>query len=240
MYCWRRFGPAAAAAAVAAAIMVLAVTSAPYVVAGQGRAVRSAYTDAVGFYPALTMNAGNVWQPVRLVNLYVRHQPAEIANSDAVRWLGPVTPKRVGLALFGGYTLAILAGLWRRPDGPTLARAAALSAFAFFMLPTQMHERYLVPAAALFAVTAGFDRNDRRLYVGVALSAAAHLAVQQYHESVFPAARLHRVNRLLLDGPLLLLSIADVALFAWATARYAAATVGRAKDGLQRFQKAGV
>ncbi len=231
VYAWRRFGPARTAAAVGAAAGVLAVVSAPFVIAGQGRAVVQAYTQAVDFYPALTMNAANVWQPVRLVNRYVRHQTEERANDDAVHWAGPVTPKRIGLTLFAAYAAAVAAGLWRRPDGPTLARAAALSAFGFFMLPTQMHERYLVPAAALLAVSAGFGRADRWIYVGVAASAAAQLAVQQYHESVFPAARLHRVNRLLDDGPLAVLSGVDLALFAWASARYAAAAwaAGRAE-----------
>ncbi len=98
---------------------MLAAVSAPFVVAGQGRAVRSAYTDAVDFYPALTMNAANVWQPVRLVNLYVRHLDDAARHDDAVRWAGPVTPKRVGLALFAAYTPP-----WRPAcgGGPTAPR----------------------------------------------------------------------------------------------------------------------
>ena len=228
VYAVRRFGAAAAAGAVAAAVGVLAAVSAPFVLAGQGKPVLASYTHAVGFYPALTMNAANVWQPVRLVNLYVRHLPPGSALDDGVHWFGPVTPKRIGLSLFAAYTLAVAAGVWRRPDPLTLARAAALSALGFFMLPTQMHERYLVPAAALLAVTAGFGPADRWLYVGVAASAAVHLVVQQYHESVFPAARAHRLSRLLYDGPMLVLTVVDLALFAWGSVRYAA-TVRRGR-----------
>ena len=233
VYCWRRFGPARTGGAAAAAVGVLAAVAAPFVVAGQGRAVRAAYTDAVDFYPALTLNAGNVWQPLRLANLYLRHEPPSRAETDAVRWAGPVTPERVGLGLFAGYTAAVLAGLWRRPDGPTLARAAGLSAFAFFMLPTQMHERYLVPAAALLAVAAGLGRGDRRVYAGVAASAAAHLALQQYRDSAWPAARPPGVGRAWFDAPLLVLSGIDLALFVWASVRYARSAAVAGTDAMR-------
>ncbi len=230
-YALRRFGPARTAAAVAAGLAVLVALSAPFALAGQGRPMRAAYTGAVGFYPQLTVNAGNAWQPVRLVNLYLRHLPAAAAESDAPRWVGPVTPKRVGLAAFAAYTGFLVAGLWHRPDGVTLVRCAGLTAFAFFMLPTEIHERYLVPAAVILALPVALPvalpgpagrRPNLWLYVGLSAAAAAHLVVQQYHESVPLPDRTRWLNRLLYTGPLLALSAFDLALFAWATVRYAA------------------
>ena len=215
VYVWRRFGWRGTLAAVAAAVAVLAVVSLPIAAAGQGRPMLAAYTGAVDFYPALTLNAANVWQPVRLWDLYVRHVEPP---TDSVAWIGPVTPKRIGLALFAAYTLAVCAGVWRRPDGVTLARAAGLAAFGFFMLPTQMHERYLVPAAALLALSAAW--GDRRLYAWVAASAAVHLVVEQYHESVPVGLHGRAVYRAMYDGPMAVLSVVDLTLLVWATGRY--------------------
>ena len=215
VYVLRRFGVRPLLRATLAAAAVLTAVSAPVVIAGQGRPMLAAYTGAVDFYPALTLNAANVWQPVRLWDVYVRHRPT---GGDAVPWVGPVTPKQIGLAVFAAYTISISIGVWRRPDGVTLARAAGLAAFGFFMLPTQIHERYLVPAAVLLAIPVGFDRRDRWLYAAVSVSAAAQLAVQQFHEA---AARDDAFHRAVYDGPLAVLTVVDVALFAWATGRFA-------------------
>ena len=225
VYAVRRFGVARAAAAAAAAVGVLVAVSAPFVVAGQGKPMAAAYAGAVGFYPYLTLNAANVWQPVRLFNIFVRHLPGDVAISDAVRWAGPVTPKRVGLALFAGYTLLVSGGLWRRPDGVMLVRAAGLTAFGFFMLPTQMHERYVVPAAVLLALPVGFAGVRGRpsnwwLYVALAASAAAQLALQQYMESLPPPVRNRHGPGTVRNATLAALSVVDVALLLWATAGY--------------------
>ena len=235
VYAVRRFGLAKSLVAVAASVGVLAAVSLPMVIAGQGKPMAAAYTGAVDFYPKLTLNAGNVWQPVRLWNVYVRHLPQKWAEADDVRWAGVVTPKQIGLGLFAAYAGLLSVGVWRRPDGATLARAAGLVAFGFFMLPTQMHERYLVPAAVLLALTAAWGRADRWLYAGVAASAALHLVVQQYHESVPEMARAHRFSRAVYDGPLAMLSVTDVALLAWGTWRFV-----RRADDLRTVDEAGV
>ena len=91
VYALRRFGVARTAVAVAAAAAVLIAVSAPFAIAGQGGPMRAAYTGAVDFYPKLTMNAGNIWQPLRLMNLYVRHLPSESADD---RWRPPGGPDR--------------------------------------------------------------------------------------------------------------------------------------------------
>ena len=93
------------------------------------------------------------------------------------------------------------------------------------MLPTQMHERYLVPAAMVLALPVGLvdsrgRPSNRWLYVGLSIVAAAHLAVQQFHESLPAISRMHGWHRLVFDGPLAALTVADLALFTWATVRY--------------------
>jgi hypothetical protein len=235
VYAVRRFGVARTAGAVVAGVGVLAAVSVPFAIAGQGRPMLAAYTGAVDYYPKLTVNAGNVWQPLRLVNLYARHLPQDWAESDRVRRFG-VTAKQAGLAMFALYAAGMMWGLWRRPDGATLARAAGLTAFGFFMLPTQMHERYLVPAAVLLALPVGFaDRNgrpsNRWLYVGLSVAAAAHLAAQQLHESIAPHRRMQGWHRAAYEGPLAMLTVLDVAVFAWATVRYVRDVWGEPRDG---------
>ena len=95
--------------------MVLLGIAAP-LAAGALGPVLNAYTGAVGFYPALSMNAYNPWFLVQTASAQVLGQPL----LDTARVIGPVTLRWVGLALLAGYGLAILWLLY-----PALAAAAS-------------------------------------------------------------------------------------------------------------------
>jgi hypothetical protein len=49
--------------------------------------------------------------------------------------------------------------------------AASLQLFAFFMLPTQVHQRYIVPAVAVMALLAPLSRRGLLLFAGVTVTA---------------------------------------------------------------------
>src|SRR5205809_331186 len=79
------------------------------------------------------------------------------------RWGLPAFPllsyQVFGLALFGLATVIGLGYCWRRPGIRGALIASAYLAFAFYMLPTSTHERYLYPFVALLLPVALLDRR---------------------------------------------------------------------------------
>lgn len=135
---------------VRAAIGGLAVTAcvlAPFAWGGALGSVKNAYTGAVGFYPSLSANAYNLWWSL--------HGPDAVNASDAAPLPGGLTPLHAGWMLWGACLASVLFAVVRRArsgralDAPFVFFAAALSAYSFFVLNTEMHERYLFPFVAL-------------------------------------------------------------------------------------------
>jgi Gpi18-like mannosyltransferase len=151
---WRVWVGAAAAVAGAAA-MVLA----PFAAAGRLSAPFRGAVSGLDFYPAVSLNAANLWY--LLVG-----DPYN--TSDAIRFLG-ISCKLWGLGLLALALGAVVLPWWRviaarrRAGAPGLPAAETLLALAlvgiaFFWFPTQMHERYLHPGVLLlgaYAVASG-------------------------------------------------------------------------------------
>src|SRR5262249_3191639 len=124
----------------------------------------------------------------------------------------------------------LLGGLARRPTRSGLVSAAVLSYFAFFMLPTQVHQRYLVPAAALVGLTAALSASARDLaiWAGVNLTAALNQALDLTRAVLDTAVRdpapAAAISVPGYRGPIRVaasvVAVANVALFVWATAVY--------------------
>lgn len=103
---------------------------------------------SVAKYPYLTMNAMNVWWPVsRVMGGMVRDD------------LGPVPMVYVGFAAFVMAAIAILDSWRRRRSELRTLEAAALLALAFFLFPTEIHERYIFPFFPFAALVAVTDRR---------------------------------------------------------------------------------
>ena len=171
VWTWRRRGGRAVAAGAASAALVMALFALPYVARGAARPVLSSYHGAVGYYPLRTVEAYNLWYVLDRVDIRLRGQPAGEARLDTRPVIGPLTHRDVGLALLAAWTAFILAGLWRWPTDAALVLAAAFQFFAVFMLPTQMHQRYALPAAVLLALVAPLSPRARWLFVGLTLAA---------------------------------------------------------------------
>lgn len=107
------------------------------------RAAADVYTHSSGFFPFLSMYAYNVW--VALYGVGSRDH----TDADAV--LGPFTYRHIGLAVFAAITVVtVVIGVRRLRKATTLpARTwtvfagAAVMVYAFFLVNTEMHERYL-------------------------------------------------------------------------------------------------
>ncbi|RIE05345.1 hypothetical protein D3H35_00710 [Cohnella faecalis] len=119
--------------------------------------IKLAYTDAVGMYTSATVNAANIWFHV------VGIDPS---SDDTTPFLLGMSLRTFSLLLFAAAALFICVYEWiatRSGDiEAVLLKASCAMGFAFFMLPTEIHERYGIPALvfALFVVL-----HDRRWLV---------------------------------------------------------------------------
>ncbi|HVP10876.1 MAG TPA: hypothetical protein VMV94_06755 [Phycisphaerae bacterium] len=109
-----------------------------------------AYFKAVGYFPYVHMNGFSAWfltNPIPGVpltfNPYLR---------DDMPWVLGISARKIGLVATAATAILVAIVLWRRKcDSPGLRWAARLLPLAFFVLPTQIHERYLFPIIALWA-----------------------------------------------------------------------------------------
>ncbi|MBL8162129.1 MAG: DUF2029 domain-containing protein [Anaerolineae bacterium] len=114
------------------------------------------FTVAVDFFPSTTVWALNLWYAVIPSN-WGAHPALVYENIPDTLLLGPLSYKQIGLLLLALYALLIIVAAWRRGDERRAFVWAAALGFGFFMLPTQMHERYLFPAALLLLLGAAQD-----------------------------------------------------------------------------------
>jgi hypothetical protein len=94
-------------------------------------------------YPESSVNAFNLWATPLVGN----------RESDMQPLLG-LTVRTWGVALFAAAYVLVLVRYWRRPNALSFIWATFAIAFAAFMLPTRVHERYLLPAITLAALAA--------------------------------------------------------------------------------------
>lgn len=171
VWAWRRRGARPVLAGAAAAITVMALLAVPYVARGAARPVAASYRGAVGYYPFRTVEAYNLWYVLDRIDIRGRGLPPEEARADTRTVVDGITHRDVGLALLAAWTVFILAGLWRWPGDGGLILAAAFQFFAVFLLPTQMHQRYVLPAAVLAALVAPLSWRARLLFVVLTVTA---------------------------------------------------------------------
>ncbi len=100
--------------------------------------IRMAYLSATDMYPQLSLNAFNLWY----------HLFTNPSVHDDTIFFGGVTYKTFGFILLGIVCLFVAAYILLLRDLQTvyLLKAAAVVNLAFFLLPTEIHERYGVPA----------------------------------------------------------------------------------------------
>ena len=103
------------------------------------------YFGAYGNYQYTSINAFNLWGMFGL-------------------WIPDGSLSLVGWALFGAFAAITMFVFYKRykVSGDTLAiYAAFLLFFAFFMLPTRIHERYLFPAIIMLVLLVMFSKKIR-------------------------------------------------------------------------------
>ena len=225
VWTWKRSGVRGVVTFGVAAAAVMGALWLPYAIAGAGAPVAAAYGGAVDYYPFRTVEAYNGWYLLDRFDIFVRGIAARDARLDTSAVFGPVTFRHLGLAALAAYTAALAALLWRRPSRTTLAWTLAVQFFAFFMLPTQMHQRYLLPAATLAALVAPLSSRGAALFFLLAATAALNQgldlgrAVLEQALVVDPAAVADPPAwRSAIRIAATAVAVVNVGLFAWVTA----------------------
>ena len=119
------------------------------ILSGSALRLVTVYTHLVGRHPLVNVGAFNAWWLGFGWRGYAETDDSLLAGGAL-----PVSLRLVGLLALGGYSLLALWRLWVRFDPAEVPLAAAALAMAFFMLPTQIHTRYLFAALPLLLVAA--------------------------------------------------------------------------------------
>ena len=126
----------------------------PYLAAGQARHLLKVATDTAEAYPYVSSKTYNMWY------LLSPHTSFAGVLKDTTLVAG-VSLRTVGWLLFGLYTALVL---FRQKDNRDLPLAAAAVCFAFYMLPTRIHSRYLFPFLVFFPLAIGANRRYWLIY----------------------------------------------------------------------------
>ncbi|MFN8520401.1 MAG: phospholipid carrier-dependent glycosyltransferase [Chloroflexota bacterium] len=145
------------------------------------------YLDLMGRtaagYEYLTVNAYNPWALVGLDGNAALAWAMPYWQSDQAPLLLGVPAVAVGaLLLVGGFLYGLGNALWR-DRRVTIVIATIFLAMAFFVLPTRVHERYLMPVFALLPMLAVTSRRWLLLLAGLSVATLINLhAVLTYSD----------------------------------------------------------
>ncbi len=148
----------------AGSAIVLFVVLLPFALGGAIPDIWHVYTGSVGYYPVISSAAYNFWWSLLADSSWSRH--------DTELLFGLITFRAAGYLLFTlatGSALVMLVNRMRQPlmhrqALPILFLLGALCSFAFFLLLTEMHERYLFPFVALALPVAFMGRKEAWIY----------------------------------------------------------------------------
>lgn len=135
----------------------------PYAASGQVSLVLGRLVALVASPGWLTVNALNVWYlGTGGAGSWQFSTPLTLPDTTIVAW--GLSARRLGVLLLAAWSLGILAGISRRnpDDRARWLAASALLAMGMFLFPTQSHERYLLPAVPLLALSIGADGTEVR------------------------------------------------------------------------------
>jgi len=191
-------------------ILLIAGVCLPYLRAHQAENLLRVVIDSPGTFSYVTCAAANFWY------LISPHYPIDEVLKDTIPIFG-VSLRMVGSTLFILYILLVLYHLHK--NGDVLLASAAIC-FAFFMLPTQIHSRYLFPFFALLALS--LTKNKKFFYIFIILSLSYLLNLmmvlqfpwRQYYIYYFIQSTLNRlIERYSFERVLLFLSVINFMIF---------------------------
>ncbi len=155
---WREVWGRCVGRVIAGGLLSLAIVAGLAALTGQLAAFRDGYIGAVGWFPLVTSHAFNLWW--LLLRPWDKSPHEQDFPLDTELVLGIVSYRTIGLVLFFAAMILILVLLDRRRYTPyALVLACAAAGWAFFNLPTEMHERYSVTAVGFMCLLPFWERR---------------------------------------------------------------------------------
>ncbi len=136
-------------------LAVFLLVTAPFIVTGNFLHVLRVIFTSAGYSPYISMNAFNIWWP--FTGGYLKNV------MDTQTFLR-IPYFAIGLSLFIGFYGCILWFLTKKRDYQGIFFSAAFASLAFFMLPTEMHERYMYPVLPILAMCLFTDKRLRWVF----------------------------------------------------------------------------
>ncbi len=156
------------------------------------------YFGAYGGYQYTSINAFNIWG---MFGMWV--------PDDGFFVLGWIL-----FAFFAGLFLFVTYKRFREEGEPLVFFSAAMLFFAFFMLPTRIHERYLFPVLSVLAILFLFYKKSRIMYAALTGTVLANAAYVLYWLNVsYPNASPNLSG----DPVVLVVSIINLVMFLYGT-----------------------
>lgn len=168
---FRRYGWRKTAWGLALAAGLSIVAFVPFILTSGFQNALSPFLLAGDTFPFLTNNAYNTWYVIS--SGLTQGAPVTFRDpilADAQIWLAGLSYKTSGLLIFGTYALGLMVIMWRQATQKREFIWAAALYFGFFMLPTQVHERYLYPAAIFILIAVAQDRRLWWAALGVVIT----------------------------------------------------------------------
>jgi hypothetical protein len=163
----RRYGVVKTAQGMAIAALVGIAVLAPFAIASGVEVTIDPYMGGVDRLPYITIHAYNGWFSTYLLRDIMEPNSGPFM-SDKFVVFGAITLKHIGLLMLAIYTAVISVNMWRRANERREFIWGTALYFGFFMLPTQMHDRYVLPGAifAIFAIA----QDPRMLLIALGMS----------------------------------------------------------------------
>jgi hypothetical protein len=151
----------------------------PFIMANGASKALNPYIGTLSQFPFLTVGAYNGWFLLSEYNPNTLRADDTRAmmerNLDVQKAFGGVTWRTVGLFLLAMYTVVILVAIQRQKYQRREFIWAAAVYMGFFMLPTQIHERYIYPAVVFLILAIVQDRRSLPLALVTAFTFSYNL-----------------------------------------------------------------
>ena len=156
---YRRYGWRPTLQGIGVFVGICAVILLPFIIGSGFEGALSPYLKAADIFPYMMNNAFNFWYVLAFLN----HGGAPIVfdrhYADAQSIIGAFTYKDAGVIMYVSYILIISVLMWRHSEKRYEFVWATALTLGFFILPTQVHERYIYPAAVLALLAVAQERR---------------------------------------------------------------------------------
>jgi Gpi18-like mannosyltransferase len=166
---FRRYGLRKTIRGAAFMAILCVIAFAPFAIVDGVRQSISSYLEIGGPGPSanLTDNAFNVWHLVASIHKGAAIRFGDVGYSDTQSVVGTLTFSQVGAGLMLCFVAMLMFIVWKHAQERKEFVWGAALYLGYFLLPTQVHERYLYSAAVMILLAISQDKRVLWLALGI-------------------------------------------------------------------------